>query len=89
MLAVSCVLLTAGALALLVPFFILNAICVTAKLCEVSLFAEAANQAFTKHALHSPLPELLLVVPFLVGIAVALRNPYWHRTQNRGRQHAA
>jgi hypothetical protein len=89
MLAVSCVLLTAGALALLVPFFILNALCVTAKICEVSLFAEAVNQAFAKHALHSPLPEFLLVVPFLVGIAVALRNPYRHKTQHGGGRHAA
>ena len=40
MLAIACVLLSAGSLVLLVPYFALHTLCIPARLCEFSLFAE-------------------------------------------------
>lgn len=88
MLALALLLVTVGSLTLLIPLFTLNLLCGVAGACQVSVFAEAVNQAFFKHALHSPHPELSLVAPLLIGVAVALRNPFGFKAEQSGGQHA-
>lgn len=89
MVAVAFALLTVGQMAMVAPFYLINFLCITARVCEVSVFAEAANVAFSKHAIHSPLPELLLLVPLMVGVGVAVRIRSRAKSAVATGQHAA
>jgi len=88
-LVVASALLTVGQMALVVSSYLLNFLCVAAKVCEASLFAEAVNISFSKHAFHSPLPELLLVVPIFVAIALAVSYLAVRKVHQSGNRHAA